>query len=110
MADSLKGLDKLILEVLQESNLIEREMPVTKEKKIEAVAYPKLGITENWGKPGNKTPDLIRDIFGKIEGKTICAFGEAVAWPVQSFIEHFRDEFEFYCKHGYSKVTGPTHE
>ena len=42
MADSLKGLDKLILEVLQESNLIEQEAPVAKEKKIEAIAYPKL--------------------------------------------------------------------
>jgi NADH-quinone oxidoreductase subunit F len=62
------------------------------------------------GKGNVKDIDLLVEIAGKIEGKTICAFGEAVAWPVQSFIEHFRDEFEFYCKHGYSKVTGPTHE
>lgn len=58
------------------------------------------------GKGKVKDVDLLVEIAGKIEGRTICAFGEAVAWPVQSFIEHFRDEFEFYCKHGYSKVKG----
>ena len=26
-------------------------------------------------------------------GKTICPFGEAVAWPVRSFVEKFKDEF-----------------
>ena len=29
-------------------------------------------------------------------GKTICPFGEAVAWPVRSFIEKFEDEFVAY--------------
>lgn len=58
------------------------------------------------GKGKVKDVDLLIDIANKIEGRTICAFGEAVAWPVQSFIEHFRDEFEFYCKHGYSKIKG----
>ena len=28
-----------------------------------------------------------------IAGKTICAFGEACAWPVQSFVAKFREEF-----------------
>ena len=28
-----------------------------------------------------------------IAGRTICAFGEACAWPTQSFVEKFRDEF-----------------
>ena len=58
------------------------------------------------GKGNIKDVDLLIEIAGKIEGRTICAFGEAVAWPVQSFIAHFRDEFEFYCEHGYSKVKG----
>jgi NADH-quinone oxidoreductase subunit F len=26
-------------------------------------------------------------------GRTICAFGEACSWPVQSFVAKFRDEF-----------------
>ncbi|MEE9161833.1 MAG: NADH-quinone oxidoreductase subunit NuoF, partial [Candidatus Neomarinimicrobiota bacterium] len=29
-------------------------------------------------------------------GKTICPFGEAVSWPVRSFVEKFREEFEAY--------------
>ena len=29
-----------------------------------------------------------------IAGKTICAFGEACAWPTQSFIAKFKEEFE----------------
>ena len=32
---------------------------------------------------------------GQIEGHTICAFGEAAAWPVQGFLRHFWNEFEY---------------
>lgn len=39
-----------------------------------------------------------------IEGRTICAFGEAAAWPVQSFVKHFYHEFEYYIKHKKSMV------
>jgi len=39
-----------------------------------------------------------------IEGRTICAFGEAAAWPVQSFIKYFYDEFEYYIRHKKSRV------
>jgi NADH-quinone oxidoreductase subunit F len=35
------------------------------------------------------------DVANKIEGHTICALGDAAAWPVQSFLKHFRHEFEF---------------
>ena len=42
--------------------------------------------------------DLLWDIQGKIEGKTICPLGEAAAWPVASAIRHFRSEFEEYVK------------
>lgn len=38
--------------------------------------------------------DLLVDMANKIEGRTICALGDAAAWPVQSFIKHFRHEFE----------------
>ncbi|OGT67075.1 MAG: NADH oxidoreductase (quinone) subunit F [Gammaproteobacteria bacterium RIFCSPHIGHO2_12_FULL_45_9] len=34
-----------------------------------------------------------------IEGRTICAFGEAAAWPVGGFLKHFRDEFEYHVQH-----------
>ena len=46
---------------------------------------------------------LLVDIAGKIEGTTICAFGDASAWPVQSFIENYYEEFEYMVKnHGKS--------
>jgi len=48
--------------------------------------------------------DLLLEVVGKIEGHTICAFGDAAAWPVQSFIKHFRHEFEYYVEHGHSMV------
>ena len=38
--------------------------------------------------------DLLLDVANNIEGNTICALGDAAAWPVQSFIRKFRDEFE----------------
>ncbi|MFP6899720.1 MAG: NADH-quinone oxidoreductase subunit NuoF, partial [Opitutales bacterium] len=37
--------------------------------------------------------DLLLSIANQIEGRTICAFGEACAWPVQSFVSKFKDEF-----------------
>jgi len=50
--------------------------------------------------------DKLVDISRKIEGHTICAFGDAAAWPVQSFIKHFRDEFQYHIDHGQCMV-GP---
>jgi len=50
--------------------------------------------------------DRLEAISHKIEGRTICALGEAAAMPVWSFIKHFREEFEHYVEHGYSMVTG----
>ncbi|SIQ81722.1 NADH-quinone oxidoreductase subunit NuoF [Solilutibacter tolerans] len=38
---------------------------------------------------------MLRASAGQIEGHTICAFGEAAAWPVQGFLHHFWDEFEY---------------
>ena len=37
--------------------------------------------------------DLIA-IADDMEGKTICVFADAAAWPVQSYIAKYRDEFE----------------
>jgi NADH-quinone oxidoreductase subunit F len=47
--------------------------------------------------------DLLMDIANNIEGNTICALGDAAAWPVQSMIRRFRDEFE-------KRVTSPEAE
>ncbi|MDP4265973.1 MAG: NADH-quinone oxidoreductase subunit NuoF [Bacteroidota bacterium] len=45
------------------------------------------------GKGNEKDIDLLMDIANNIEGNTICPLGDAAAWPVQSAIKHFRDEF-----------------
>ena len=38
---------------------------------------------------------MLRAAAGQIEGHTICAFGEAAAWPVQGFLRHYWNEFEY---------------
>ena len=38
--------------------------------------------------------DLLLDVSYEIEGHTICAHGDAAAWPVQGLIRHFRPELE----------------
>ncbi|MCA1788603.1 MAG: NADH-quinone oxidoreductase subunit NuoF [Thioalkalivibrio sp.] len=59
-------------------------------------------IVEGRGRP----EDLQRldDVASKIEGRTICALGDAAAMPVRSFIKHYRHEFEHYIQHGKSAV------
>jgi NADH-quinone oxidoreductase subunit F len=52
--------------------------------------------------------DMLLDVVGKIEGHTICAFGDAAAWPVQSFLKHFRHEFEYFVENGRSLVDSTT--
>ena len=38
--------------------------------------------------------DLLEDVTRQIEGHTICALGDAAAWPIQGLIRHFRPEIE----------------
>jgi len=54
-------------------------------------------ITKGKGKASDL--ELLVDVANRIEGNTICAFGDASAWPVQSFIEHYYEEFEYMVKH-----------
>jgi NADH-quinone oxidoreductase subunit F len=42
--------------------------------------------------------DMLNSITGNIMGRTICALGDAASMPVQSFIKHFGDEFEYHIK------------
>jgi len=52
--------------------------------------------------------DRLVEVANKIEGHTICALGDAAAWPVQSFLRHFRHEFEYMVEHhGRSIVDDP---
>ncbi len=52
------------------------------------------------GEGRSKDLDLLLDVANKIEGHTICAFGDAAAWPVQSFLRHFQHEFEYMIENG----------
>jgi NADH-quinone oxidoreductase subunit F len=56
------------------------------------------------GKGTMEDIDRLDDVAHKIEGRTICALGDAAAMPVWSFIKHYRPEFEYYVKHGHSMV------
>ena len=55
-------------------------------------------ITEGQGRVED-LDDLLA-IAGDMEGNTICVFADAAAWPVQSYIMKFRDEFEDYIRTG----------
>jgi NADH-quinone oxidoreductase subunit F len=52
--------------------------------------------------------DDLLAIAGDMEGKTICVFADAAAWPVHSYITKFRDEFEEYITSGRSRTSGRT--
>lgn len=58
------------------------------------------------GKAKMQDIETLERVAHSAEGKTICAFGEAFTWPVQSFLKHFMPEFKFYAQHGRSMVTG----
>ena len=63
-------------------------------------------ITEGQGQEDDLAKLL--DVANKIEGHTICALGDAAAWPVQSFLKHFQHEFEYMIRnHGRSIVDNP---
>ena len=38
--------------------------------------------------------DALEDVTRQVEGHTICALGDAAAWPIQGLIRHFRPEME----------------
>ena len=56
------------------------------------------------GKGKAEDIQLLEEVSHKIEGRTICALGDAAAMPVWSFIKHFRHEFEYYVEHKRSMV------
>lgn len=43
--------------------------------------------------------ETLRRAAKNIEGRTICAFGEAAAWPVGGMLKHFFDEFVYHVEH-----------
>ena len=58
-----------------------------------------LGLAKAWdgmerGQAEKSEIDLLWDVTTTVEGHTICALGDAAAWPVQGLIRHFRGEIE----------------
>jgi NADH-quinone oxidoreductase subunit F len=51
--------------------------------------------------------DLLNSVADNIQGRTICALGDAAAMPVRAMIKHFRDEFIYLIEHKSNKVLGP---
>jgi NADH-quinone oxidoreductase subunit F len=48
--------------------------------------------------------DMLNSIADNIQGKTICALGDAAAMPVRAFIKNFREEFEYHIEHKHCLV------
>jgi NADH-quinone oxidoreductase subunit F len=48
--------------------------------------------------------DLLNSVADNIQGRTICALGDAAAMPVRAMIKHFRDEFVHLIEHKTPKV------
>ena len=63
------------------------------------------------GKGRKQDADYVLRTAQNIQGRTICAFGEACAWPVLSFVNKFRDEFEARAAADEAKnaAAGPSH-
>lgn len=58
-------------------------------------------ILHGHGEPGDL--EKLKNVADNIEGRTICALGDAAAWPVQSFLKHYYDEFDHCIKYKKSK-------
>ena len=59
------------------------------------------------GKGRQEDLDLLTNVADNIAGRTICALGDAAALPVKSFINHFRDEFQYHIDHKRCMVSAP---
>jgi NADH dehydrogenase subunit F (EC 1.6.5.3) len=46
------------------------------------------------GRAHKREIDMLLEVTTQVEGHTICALGDAAAWPVQGLIRHFRPEIE----------------
>jgi NADH-quinone oxidoreductase subunit F len=48
--------------------------------------------------------DILNSIADNIQGRTICALGDAAAMPVRAFVKNFREEFEYHIEHKHCLV------
>jgi NADH-quinone oxidoreductase subunit F len=56
------------------------------------------------GKGRPEDLDLLNSVADNIQGRTICALGDAAAMPVRAFIKNFRAEFEYHIEHKHCLV------
>ncbi|MDP2479670.1 MAG: NADH-ubiquinone oxidoreductase-F iron-sulfur binding region domain-containing protein [Candidatus Palauibacterales bacterium] len=56
--------------------------------------WESVGILVFRGEASIEEIDLLYEVTKQVEGHTICALGDAAAWPIQGLIRHFRDEIE----------------
>ena len=54
-------------------------------------------IEHGKGKPEDL--DKLNQVAENIQGRTICALGDAAAMPVRAFLKHYRDEFMYHIEH-----------
>ncbi len=54
-------------------------------------------IETGHGRPADM--DLLNSVADNIQGRTICALGDAAAMPVRAMIKHYRHEFEYHVEH-----------
>ena len=52
------------------------------------------GVSSSEYKGAHQDIDKLLDVTKQIEGHTICALGDAAAWPIQGLFRHFRSEVE----------------
>jgi NADH-quinone oxidoreductase subunit F len=51
------------------------------------------------GKGRPEDLDMLDNVAQNIQGRTICALGDAAAMPVRAFLKHYRDEFQHHIDH-----------
>ena len=56
------------------------------------------------GEGRNEDLDMLNSVADNIQGRTICALGDAAAMPVRAFVKHYRDEFQFHIDHKHCLV------
>ena len=59
------------------------------------------------GKGRQEDIDMLTNVADNIAGRTICALGDAAALPVKSFLNHFRDEFQYHVDNKRCMVSVP---
>jgi NADH-quinone oxidoreductase subunit F len=59
-------------------------------------------IENGQGRPDDL--DMLNAVADGIQGRTICALGDAAAMPVRAFIKNFREEFEYHIEHKHCLV------